>query len=312
VPAGDEHRVIDVSICICTFRRPGPLLRLLRSLARLDPASPSYEIIVVDNDAERSGEPAIREARAEGITLQYLVEPQRGIARARNRSVEPAQGAFVAFIDDDEEADPQWLMNLYAEVVGHGATGGVGPVVPRFHDETPRWCIDGGFFERQRCPTGTVLERTGLRTGNALVRRERLMELAGPFDERLALSGGEDTDLFMRLIENGARIIAVDTAVVWEHLAPNRTTVSFLLRRRFLVGIGSARVYAATEPDVRRNEQVLRWLTSGLAAGVTGLLLLPASRVRGLDRLSLAARYLGRCAYYSGFSYHPYAHDSWR
>jgi succinoglycan biosynthesis protein ExoM len=146
--------MIDVSICICTFRRPGPLLRLLRSLARLDPASPSYEIIVVDNDAERSGEPAIHEARAEGIRLQYLVEPQRGIARARNRSVEPAQGTYVAFIDDDEEADPQWLMNLHAGVVEHGAAGGVGPVVPRFHDQTPRWCIEGGFFERRAARPG--------------------------------------------------------------------------------------------------------------------------------------------------------------
>ena len=304
--------MIDVSICICTFRRPAGLLRLLRSLARLDPASPRHEIIVVDNDAGRSGEAAVRQARTEGLAVQYLVEPVRGIARARNRSVEPARGEFVAFIDDDEEADPLWLAQLHAEVARHGADGGVGPVLPRFHDRAPRWLVEGGFFDRPRPPTGTVLTLRGMRTGNALVRRRYLTALRGPFDERYAFSGGEDTDLFVRLCALGCRIIAVDTAIVHEHLAPNRTTVSWLLRRRFLIGMGSARFYAAEVPGVRRGRQRVRWLASGLAWGVSGLLLFPACRVRGLTRLTLAARDLGRFAFYSGLSYHPYAGDSWR
>ncbi len=304
--------MIDVSICICTFRRPDSLLRLLRSLARLDPASPRHEIIVVDNDVNRTGEVAVRQARAEGQPLHYLVEPERGIARARNRSVEPAQGAFVAFIDDDEEADPRWLIELHGALVRHGADAGVGPVVPRFREDAPRWLVDGGFFDRPRFPTGTPLERRGMRTGNALVRRTILTAMAGPFDERFALSGGEDTDLFMRLLANGGRVIAVDTAIVWEHVPANRATMNWILRRRFLGGLGSARAYAESMPNVRRGEQFVRWLTSGLAWGVAGLVVFPASRARGLDRLALAARNLGRVAYYSGLSYDAYARDSWR
>lgn len=304
--------MIDVSICICTFRRPDGLLRLLRSLARLDPSSPRHEIIVVDNDAARSGAAAVEQARAEGVAVAYLVEPRRGIARARNRSVAPARGEFVAFIDDDEEADPLWLVQLCTEVARHGADGGVGPVLPRFHDQTPAWLVAGGFYDRPRPPTGTVLGRQGARTGNALVRRAQLMALRGPFDEGYALSGGEDTDLFTRLRARGCRIIAVDTAIVHEHLPPNRTTVGWLLRRRFLVGMGAARFYAANTPGVRWGRQGVRWLVSGLARGVAGLLVFPASRVRGLTHLTFAARYLGRFAFYCGFSYHPYARDSWR
>jgi succinoglycan biosynthesis protein ExoM len=304
--------VIDVSICICTFRRPHGLLRLLRSLGRLDPASPRHEIIVADNDAERSGEAAVRQARAEGLEVQYLVEPVRGIARARNCSVAPARGTFVAFIDDDEEADPQWLVHHVAEQARHGADGSVGPVLPRFHDQAPRWLIDGQFFERPRSPTGTVLDRRGFRTGNAVILRRHLMALRGPFDERYALSGGEDTDMFMRLVANGCRIIAVDTAIVWEHLPPNRTKMSWLLRRRFLVGMASARIQTTAESGVRQERERVRWLASGIGVGVTGLLLFPASRVRGLTRLILAASYLGRFAFHSGYTYHPYSQDSWR
>jgi len=304
--------VIDVSICVCTFRRPGGLLRLLRSLGRLDAASPRCEIIVVDNDADMSAAPAVEQARAEGLRLAYLVEPLRGIARARNRAVAPARGEFVAFIDDDEEAEPLWLVHLYGEVLRHGVDGGIGPVLPRFEAPPPPWLIAGDFFARPRPPTGTSLVVRGMRTGNALVRRGRLMALGGPFDERYALTGGEDTELFGRLVDSGCRVIAVDTAIVHEYLPPNRTTVRYVLRRRFLAGIGSARAHSARDPGPRHRWERLRWLSSGLAWGISGLLVFPAARTRGVTRLALAARDLGRFAFHSGFSYQPYGRDSWR
>lgn len=303
----------DISVCVCTFRRPDGLRRLLRSLCHLDPVTPPHEVIVVDNDAGMTAEPAIREARAEGLNVQYLVAPVRGIARARNCSLEPATGEFVAFIDDDEEADPQWLVRLWGEVMRHDDDGGVGPVVPKFNDHTPRWLIEGRFFERPRLPTGTLLAAWQTRTGNALIRRQPLMALPGPFDERYDFSGGEDTDLFVRLIDGGCRFIAVDQAVVYEHLPPSRTKVRWLLQRRFLTGMGEARLYDATVPvGAQRRWQRARPLLSGLAWGVVGLLLFPAFRIYGFDRLSLAARYLGRCAFHSGFSFRPYGRDSWR
>lgn len=304
--------MIDVSICVCTFRRPQGLLRLLRSLGRLDPASPRHEVIVVDNDAAGSGAPAVEQARTEGLEVQYLVEPVRGIARARNRSVAPARGTFVAFIDDDEEADPRWLVQHVAELARHGADGGVGPVLPCFHDRAPRWLIDGRFFERPRAPTGTVLDRRGFRTGNAFILRRHLAALPGPFDERYALSGGEDTDMFMRLVAGGCRVIAVDTAIVWEHLPPNRARMSWLLRRRFLIGMAAERIQTSDGAGARQEGERVRWLASGIGVGLTGLLLFPTSRVRGFTRLTLAATHLGRFAFHSGYTYHPYARDSWR
>jgi succinoglycan biosynthesis protein ExoM len=301
--------MIDISVCICTFQRPERLLRLLRSLHRLDPATPRYEVIVVDNDAARTGQPAVCQARAEGLAVQYLVEPTRGIARARNRSLEPARGTFVAFIDDDEEADPQWLVQLWSEVHRHGADGGVGPVIPKFSEGTPRWLIEGGFFERPRLPTGTVLQTRHTRTGNALIRRQALMALPGPFNEQYDLTGGEDSELFTRLSNKRCRFIAVDSAIVYEHLLPARTTVRWLLQRRFLIGLGAARLHSAGAPERWCR---LRPLASAIGWGALGVLVFPFHRIYGLGRLILAARLLGRFAFFSGFSYRPYARDSWR
>lgn len=305
--------MIAVSICICTFRRPAGLLRLLRSLARLAPGTPTHEIIVVDNDAAGTGAPAVAQARDEGLHVDYCVEPVRGIARARNRSVAPARGEFIAFIDDDEEADPHWLAELYGEVQRAGADGGIGPVLPCVPADTPRWLATSGFFDRPRPATGTVLEAYGaMRTGNALIRRAALLAIPGPFDERFALSGAEDSDMFARLLRTGVRVIAVDSAIVHEHLTPQRVRMRYLLRRRFYAGANSARIYCETAAEVSRSRESLRWLVSGVRLGVTGLLLLPAGRTRAASRLVIAARDLGRWAHYSGFSFQPYADDSFR
>lgn len=304
--------MIDVSICICTFRRPDGVRRLLRSLRHLHPSTPSHELIVVDNDADATAGPAVDEARAEGLDVRYVVEPARGIARARNRSIEHARGEYVAFVDDDEEATPEWLRRLWGEVVHADVDGGIGPVVPAFGDVVAPWMIEGRFFERFRFATGTVLDVKHTRTGNALIRRRALAALPGPFDERYNFSGGEDTDLFSRLIERGHRFIAVDSAIVYEHLSPARTTPRWLLRRRFLGGLSAASL------DSRRGRTPAgRWrsvgaLAAGLGWGTLGLCLFPTRRVDGFGYLLRGAQTLGRFAFLNGLSFRPYLKDSWR
>jgi succinoglycan biosynthesis protein ExoM len=304
--------VIEVSVCICTFHRPARLLQLLRSLQCLAPGTPRFEVIVVDNDPERTGEPAVSQARANGLEVHYAVEPVRGIARARNRSVAPARGEYVAFIDDDEEADPQWLANLLPEVLRFGADGGIGPVIPKFSDGTPRWLIEGGFFERPRLPTGTILGAKRTRTGNALIRRRLLTALPGPFNDGYDLTGGEDSELFRHLVAGGARFIAVDSAIVYEHLSSQRTTIRWLLQRRFMNGMSGARLDYTGAAARPRGWRRVELVASTCKWGVLGLAAFPFSRTYGLDRLALAARLLGRVAFLSGFSYRPYLSDSWR
>jgi succinoglycan biosynthesis protein ExoM len=302
----------EVSICVCTLRRPAGLARLLRSLGNLDPASPSHTVIVVDNDADATARPVIQKARAEGLPVQYAVEPVRGIARARNRSLALATGRYVAFIDDDEEAAPGWLLCLWQEVVRHGAQGGVGPVVPRFQVGAPRWLDEGGFFERSRFSTGVRLKAELTRTGNALVERGALLAVPGPFDERYNVTGGEDGDVFARMVDAGSRFIAVDSAIVYEHLTPRRATVRWLLMRRVRTSIDKFRLRSAGVPVRRRGWRSARCMAMALKEGLIGLLLFPVARVYGFGRMLLAAEHIGHFMFLNGLACRPYLKDSWR
>jgi succinoglycan biosynthesis protein ExoM len=308
----DESTRPVASVCVCTFQRPEGLRRLLASLSRLDAATPPHEILVVDNDSDRTGERVVTEAHDAGLPVRYLLEPERGLARARNRLVHEARGEFIAFVDDDEEADPRWLVELCSQATRHGADGGVGPVLPRFDDSTPHWMIDGGFFERDRFPTGTVLQWKWTRTGNCLIRRSALLALPGPFNLAFDLTGGEDTEMFRRLIAGGTRLIAIDTAVVHEYLPSTRTTKRWLLRRWFRIGMGNARIDAAHPAGRPPRFRVTRSLARAISYSIAGGAVFTVSRIRGMRLLRMAARSYGYLAQCLGFTYHPYAGSSWR
>ena len=96
-----------VTVCVATYKRPDGLRKLLDSLQQQVDAPP-FEIVVVDNDREESARRVVEAAKGDPA-IRYLVEPRRGLAQVRNRSVAESQATFLAFIDDDEWATPRWL-----------------------------------------------------------------------------------------------------------------------------------------------------------------------------------------------------------
>src|SRR5215831_3883535 len=102
-----------ISICVCTFRRPELLQRLLVALAA-QIGAPPFEVIVVDNDALRSAAAVLAAAASDRrLDLHTAVEVPQSIALARNHSVRLARAAWIAFVDDDEEPELGWLAELH-------------------------------------------------------------------------------------------------------------------------------------------------------------------------------------------------------
>ena len=221
-----------ISVCICTFKRPHLLKRLLDGLALQETGGCfSYSIVVADNDREQSARQAVSVFQAaSSIETIYCVEPEQNIALARNRALQHADGDFIAFIDDDELPDQHWLALLLQVCGDSGVDGVLGPVRPHFDQPPPRWLIRGRFCERPEHPTGQVLDWRQTRTGNAMLRRKILEPITVPFDPALG-SGGEDQDFFRRMIAEGHRFIWCNEAVVYEVVPPERWNRSYLFRR---------------------------------------------------------------------------------
>src|SRR5262249_38489257 len=103
---------------VCTFMRPNMLSKFLRACARLKPVPPlQFELLIVDNDAAGSARATVEAAR-DSLTfpVHYVIEEERGIARARNRVLTEAlrlNADYLAFVDDDEIMQPGWLDALF-------------------------------------------------------------------------------------------------------------------------------------------------------------------------------------------------------
>jgi succinoglycan biosynthesis protein ExoM len=225
-----------ISVCICTFKRPELLDRLLFKLREQNTAGLfDYSVTVVDNDATQSGRRVVESHADRGLSVSYHIEPEQNIALARNRAVANTNGNFIAFIDDDEFPGPEWLITLFRACKKHDAAGVLGPVLPHFDERPPHWIVRGRFYERPRHATGTVLEWTSTRTGNALIDAAILDRAADPFRAELG-SGGEDRDFFKRMIERGHSFVWCNEAAVHEVVPPHRWKKSFMLRRALLRG----------------------------------------------------------------------------
>lgn len=255
---------VSVSVVIPTYRRPELLRRTLVScLAQRDVAAP-FEIVVVDNDPAASARAAVAAIAVTATApIHYVTEAKPGISAARNAGIAAARGSLIAFIDDDEAAEPGWLAAMLATLEGFGADAVVGPVRPEF---PPGAVIDAYrrkvYTRDAGAPTGTRLRRySGI--GNTLLDKRRCFASSQPFDPRLGLTGGEDSLFFRQLIRSGGRVVWCAEAAVKEAISSDKLAPRYLLRRSFRGAQTMTFVCAAIRPP--EWGKALFWMAVGAA-----------------------------------------------
>lgn len=235
-PKGAALEPEHISVCICTYRRPVFLKRLLEELEnQATEGRFTYSVVVIDNDKLESGKAVIQEFEsASKIRIRYEVEPAQNIALARNKAIESAVGEYVAFIDDDEFPTRTWLLSLFNACADYSVDGVLGPVKRYFDQPPPKWIIKGDFYERATYATGLVIDWRKGRTGNVLLKRDIFAEGDQAF--RPEFRQGEDQDFFFRMIEKGHRFIWCNEAIAYEVVPPSRWSRKFMLKRALLRG----------------------------------------------------------------------------
>jgi succinoglycan biosynthesis protein ExoM len=231
----------DVSICIATYRRPRGLARLLASLSRLKlPEAVTIEVLVVDNDAAGSARAGASAECPFVDQVRWLSEPERNIAIARNRALDAARGRWVAFLDDDEYVDEDWLAGYWEQVERGESDGFFGPVEPSLEAGAAAWIDGETFYGRPHYATGTPLATEALCTSNALIRRALFDDRR--FDPAWGRSGGSDSELFGRMLAGGARFVWCDEANAQETIPLQRQSLRWLAQRAFRGGVGHTRL----------------------------------------------------------------------
>ena len=135
---------MKVVVTVCTRERPQMLRACLESLdAQTVPPEISLALVVVENDAVPRCAALISQMNKVGrVPITYTFEPRLGIPIARNRALAIAlelQPDWIAFIDDDETADAQWLANFVETAKALQCDVLQGPVEPIYPEAPPSW-----------------------------------------------------------------------------------------------------------------------------------------------------------------------------
>lgn len=236
------------AIVICTFNRQNLLKRALESIAALvDPGGVHVSIIVVDNSDDSNAFAAAESMRAVlPWDLHIVAAHPPNISVARNAGVAAAGDAeIVAFVDDDQQLAPNWLVAVSRAVRELPHDAFLGPVDADFESPNLAGKTAHALFSRQLDrPTGHDLIAMGpqktkviaLATNNAIFRRKTTLTDDVCFDPSFGNGGGEDYDLFCRLQRRGRRFAWLADARAAEHVPASRCNPDYLARRLFAGG----------------------------------------------------------------------------
>lgn len=288
---------VRVDVGVCTFKRES-VVETLQSLgAQVLPPQVRMRVIVADNEPTPAAEQRVRAAAAAcGLNLHYVHAPAHNISIARNAILDALTGDFLAFIDDDQVAAPDWIARLVAAIQREACDAVLGPVTAVYGDDAPGWVAAGDFHSFE--PTfvsGRILKGY---TCNVLIRSEAIRRNGLRFDLSLGRTGGEDDDFFYQLTDAGGVIGYAPLAHVSEPVPPSRTSLGWLLKRSFRTGQSHGR-------RLERRQRGGRVAQIGLAAGKGAVCLagagatalFPVRRrkwlVRGALHAGAAARLMG-------------------
>jgi GT2 family glycosyltransferase len=251
-----------ITVVVCTRDRVDMLKAALSSILDLD--HPDLAVIVVDNAARTT---ATREyvARLDDPRVRLVVEPLPGLARARNAGLCAARTDIVAFTDDDVVVERHWLTGLaggfrrgrtVACVCGIVPSGEIRTPAQAYFDQRVGWArsCNPRVYQQDSPPTDVPLFpfQVGIYgTGaNFAVRRSAMFELGG-FDEALGAGaptcGGEDLDMFFRVLRAGWQLVYEPSAVVWHRHRADSAALA-VQARGYGLGLGAWMTKIAVHP----------------------------------------------------------------
>ncbi|HET9856656.1 MAG TPA: glycosyltransferase family A protein, partial [Chthoniobacterales bacterium] len=111
IAGAKQAESLTFSVIIPTFDRPEHLRGSLESLVKQQFPKDRFEVIVVDDGGTIPAQTVVAEYEQRIFVIVYR-QKRAGAAAARNAGALEARAKYLAFMDDDCRADPEWLREL--------------------------------------------------------------------------------------------------------------------------------------------------------------------------------------------------------
>lgn len=212
-----------ISVIIVNWNKKELLDNCLKSL--LAQTHKDFEIIVVDNGSTDGSAELVKKVYPQA-RLICLAE-NKGFSIGNNIGIKSSAGEYIALLNNDMEARPEWLQSLYAALIGNP---GIGFYASKILDYKNREIIDSagdifypfglgkkrGNLQKDSRALACNKEVFGACAGAALYRRKMLDDV-GVFDEKFSPAYYEDVDLSFRAQLKGYKCLYVADAVCYHY-----------------------------------------------------------------------------------------------
>lgn len=273
---------IEISVVICTCNRAAIIAQAVRSVLEQETRGAFiYEVLIVDDGSTDNTREAAQRLIAEyGERLRYVYKNGGGVADARNFGVKAAQGDWIAFFDDDQIAEPQWLFELYQVTKNHRTKcvgGSLSLMLPESFDlelgrKSRRVLGERDFGHEVRKYVNDEVPGTG----NVFFHKQ-LFEMVNGFDVAMR-EGAEDTDFFSRIRACGEEIWYAPNAHAHHVIPESRANMEFIRWVTIKSGVAYARI------QYKRQGMAKLLLTSLTRLGVTLFREIPLTLWSALSR----------------------------
>ena len=212
----DEQKPV-ISVIVVNFNGYEHIERCLNALER---QTVSHEVIVVDNGSKDESCALIREKFSKARLIEH--QENIGFSAANNAGAAVARGDYLAFLNNDTEAAPDWLEALQNGLNENPSIGFATSRIVYLDDPSTLdsagdvVTLWGGAFKRGHgAPAADMAQPADVFSacGAACLFRQEVFKQVGGFDEAFFLVF-EDVDLSYRAQLLGYRCQYVPTAVV--------------------------------------------------------------------------------------------------
>jgi len=293
-----------VSMIVPTFRRPIGLRNALESLQPQNSGNRPLELILTDNDPDGSAKAYVDKFAAKcDFPVIYVHAQEPGVANARNEALKVARGRYLAFLDDDQLASENWLIELLTVMKTHDAGLAFSPIYAQSGVDLKfkTQCLK--FFSRniQKQTDGPIDEFFGC--GSSLLDLQKFTLPSPPFNPQTNETGGEDDLLFSELQKQGAIIVWTQKTFVKENVEDWRMSHNYIRVRSFAYGQGPSRICA--DPNNFDFKGLFKWSIIGSLQFCVFVPLTIISRVLGhksyIKFMRKAAEGAGKVLWYERF-----------
>ncbi len=271
---------LDATVLIATYNRARLLDQTLDSLRHMR-VSPSlrWELIVVDNNSADNTRAVVqRNAQDFPVRLRYLFERRQGRSSALNAGIDAAEGAVIAFTDDDVIVVDGWLDAACDALRGTDASRAYtgGPVRPIWEAPAPPWLdltrgdLWGTIAIQNHGDSPFVYEEGGkVPLGANMAVKRAMFDEIGKFRPDLGRTSGrlvlgqEVPELLWRARAAGLRGMYLPAMAVNHHVPAKRLTRGYFRKWWFGKGVSRAaleRMHKVTDGgvDLSTTTHILR------------------------------------------------------